>query len=230
MTEVFRESEFIDFNTGIVKVPPMWLQRSIQYLNPPVQLKDKICLFHCRVDVWQLGVAVQMVKKIESQSSETSIWFHSAYGMLSIIFSYFEMIGKTMNPNSKKSRTASDDFNFGFCDVYPEYLTASGSRKDVDMPIVREFRDRVRNGMYHLSYTKNGLLIHNNPEKISKKDFDVIQRGGSNVYYVNPHSMVRTIVAHFPGFIDRLYSPDSQYDGMRRKFEEFFDKFHRVDR
>jgi hypothetical protein len=178
--------------------------------------------------VWQLGVAVQILKEIESPPSQTSMWTCAAYGMLSITFSYFEMIGKIINPKSAKSRTAGKDFNYGFCDVYTEYVSPSGSHKDEDMPIVREFRDRVRNGMYHLAYTKHNLFIHNKPE-ISKKDFDVKEENGFNIYYMNPHSMVRTIVDHFPGFIKRLNNPDSQYDGLRDKFEEFFDEFHSAD-
>jgi len=227
LTETFRVSEFVDFNTGTVKIAPMKLWFT---LSPPLQLADKIRLFHCRVDVWNLGVAAELLRQIESHQPP-SIWSHAAYGLISVGFSYFEMIGKTINPDSKKSGTAGKDFNFGFCDVYPEFIPSSRSYDDSDMPVVKEFRNRVRNGMYHLAYTKRNLLIHNNPS-VSRKDFDVIQRSdGTNivdVYCVNPHSMIRTIVDHFPGFIARLNDADAKYYGMRQKFEEFFDDFHDV--
>lgn len=206
----------------------------------PWQLYDKIRIFQCRVDVWNLGVAVQIMKQIESQSRDSqSIWAHAAYGMLAITFSYFEMIGKTLNPNSKnpnskrkgdKGNSAGIDFNYGFCDVYPEYRPPSRDYKDTNLPKVKVFRDRVRNGMYHLAYTKRNLLIHNCPRRISTKDFDVIEGTVGNqsidLYCVNPHSVVRTIVDHFPKFIRRLQNPDKQYDDLRRRFVRFFDDFH----
>lgn len=227
MIDTFRDSEFIDFNTGTVRISPMLLMRA---LSPPLKFVEKVRLFHCRVDVWTFGVAVELLKQIESHKPP-SIWSHAAYGLISIGFSYFEMIGKTVNPHSKKTGTASKDFNFGFCDVYPEFKSHSGSYDDLEMPIVKEFRNRVRNGMYHLAYTKNNLAIHNNP-RISSRDFAVVSQNDDDnamkVYCVNPHSMIRTIVAHFPGFIARLNDANMKYDGVRRKFEEFYDDFHDV--
>jgi hypothetical protein len=215
MAEKLRESEFIDFNTGTVKIAPMELQRTF---SQPLQLADKIRLFHCRLEVWNLGVAVQLLKQIESHTPP-SIWSHSAFGLLAVGFTYFETIGKTINPASKKKDTASQDFNFGFCDVYPEYQPSSSP--------VKEFRNRVRNGIYHLTFTKKSVLMHNNLN-FSNKDFDVIQQNGDAIYTVNPHSMIRTIVGHFPKFIDRLINPDTQYDGLRKKFVTFFDEYYDV--
>lgn len=225
MTTTFRDSQYIDFNVGEVKIAPMELWSS---LTTPLQLLDKIRLFACRVDIWQLGVAVQLLNEIESHQPP-SIWSHSTYGMMAIGFTYFEMLGKTLNPNSAKSRTAGEDFNSGFCDVYSEYTPTSSNYDDSNVPTVKEFRNRVRNGMYHLAYTKKNLLIRND-QNTSTKDFAVIQHADGtenvDVFYVNPHSMVRTIVDHFPSFIDRLNNSDSQFDTMRRKFTEYFDDYH----
>jgi hypothetical protein len=224
---IFRDSEFMDFNTGTVKIAPMVLQGS---LVAPRQRPESLRLFECRVEVWQLGVAVQVLREMESEPrSQSSIWSHAAYGLIAIAFSCFEMIGKTLNPKSaaKKGKPRLD-FNFGFCDVYPEYVPSLGKYDDSDVPIVGAFRDRVRNGMYHLAYTKQNLIIHHNLN-ISAKDFDVKpgSSGAGDVYYLDPHLMVRTIVGHFPGFVQRLRDPDVRYDAMRKKFDEFFDDFHR---
>jgi hypothetical protein len=226
VSTIFRDSEFMDFNTGTVKVAPMELQRS---LHAPDQRPESLRLFECRVEVWQLGVAVQVLREMESEKrSQSSIWSHAAYGLIAIAFSYFEMIGKTLNLQSAKARPAGPDFNFGFCDVYPEYLPSSGKYADSDVPVVSAFRDRVRNGMYHLAYTKKNLLIHHNLA-ISTKDFDVKPGPGGvgDVYFLDPHLMVRTIVDHFPNFVQSLRDPAPQYDMMRQKFDEFFDDFHR---
>lgn len=213
-----RNSPHIDFETGTVINEPMALYRGTP---KPWSIDDKINIFECRVDVWQLGVAVAMLKRNES-NEQSSIWRHSAYGMLSVIFSYFEMIGKTLNLKSQPRGTASLDFNHGFCDVYPAYKPANEDYTDDNLSFVVALRDRVRNGMYHLAWTKSNLVIHNAPHR--SEEFFVTQAGPRSVYYLNPHKMVRTIVNHFPGFVARLRE-ESNTD-MRSKFETFFDDYH----
>ena len=224
MSETFRESRFIDFNQGIVKESPKDFRTRIP---EPWHLKDKVEIFECRVEVWQLGVAVEVLKEIETHHPP-SIWSHAAYGLISVAFSYFEMIGKSINPKSKTKGTANLDFNYGFCDVYEEYRPTTSNYDDKNLPEVKEFRDRARNGMYHLAYTKRGLGIHND-DSIATKDFYIDDSGAAGiprVYWVNPHRMVRTMVNHFPTLIARLNNPDPNFDVMRKKFKEFFDEFH----
>jgi len=74
-------------------------------------LPEKIELFECIVEVWQLGVAVAMLNRIEREPPP-SIWCHSAFGLLSVMLSYFETIGKSLNPKSRASGTA-DRFQLG---------------------------------------------------------------------------------------------------------------------
>ncbi|NJO00171.1 MAG: hypothetical protein HC875_41690 [Anaerolineales bacterium] len=224
MSNTFRKSKFIDFNEGSVIISPLDLKESTP---KPWSLEDKINIFECRVEVWQLGVAVEILKEIEAHDIP-SIWSHAGFSLISVAFSYFEMIGKSLNPNSRKSGTAGEDFNWGFCDVYKEYKPTLNSYKDKDIsPDVVGFRDRVRNGLYHLAYPKKDVGIHNE-DLISTKDFyiknysDVVEV--RRVYWVNPHRMIRTIVDHFPTFIARLNDPS--FITLHVKFEEFFDKFH----
>lgn len=219
MTATFRYSRFIDFTRGTVTTAPMNLAAQTA---TPWSVDDKIDIFECRVDVWQLGVGVAMLTNIES-NQPPSIWSHSAYGMLAITFTYFEMLGKTLNPNSRSRGTAGVDFNHGFCDVYPAYRPNDGNYADANVPVVVAFRDRVRNGMYHLAYTKNNILIHND-SRITDDDVFVSQCGADTIYYLNPHKMVRTIVDHFPSFTARLR--DTANTNRRTKFETFFDEFH----
>ena len=113
-----------------------------------------------------------MLKEIEGHQ-HPSIWSHAAYGMIGVFFSYFEMVGKTLNPNSGSSGTAGKDFNYGFCDVYPSLKPSNGNYGDAQVPLVVELRNRVRNGMYHLAYTKNNLMIHNDAG-LSGEDFSVL--------------------------------------------------------
>jgi hypothetical protein len=191
----------------------------------PWSPSDKLDIFESRVDVWQLGTAVAILKLMEADPPQSSIWAHAAYGLVAIMVSYFEMVGKILNPNAGRSNTASTDFNYGFCDAYKTFAIAGSSREDKDLPDVKNFCDRGRNGMYHLAYTKRGLFLHNEPQTYPD-DFTVDPTGAATAYRINPHQMTRTVVAHFPTLVARLRHADPASDALREQFRKFFDDFH----
>lgn len=220
----FRASPYIDFDSGIVTTQPMELSRE---RPSPRSLDDMIDLFECRVDVWQFGPAVAILKQIEAQQpGSSSVWAHTAYALLAVVFTYFEMIGKSLNPSAASKRPAWQDFNYGFCDVYPAFDIASGDRSDDALQDVAAFRDRVRNGLYHLGYTKRGLFIHNESRDSVPEDFVVDRSGQKPQYLVNPHQMTRTIVAHFPSFVRRLRDRSREFDDLQVRFRRFFEVYH----
>jgi len=227
-----RPSKYIDFDTGQATTAPMDFLNS---MSKPWSDDQKLDLFECRVDVWTLGAAVAILRQIE-QNQPPSIWSHSGYALLIVSCTYFEMIGKTLNPNSASRNTANEDFNFGFCDVYPKFKPANGIYKDKipvptgphppnpDIRDVIEFRDRTRNGLYHLGYTKSGLWIDGAyTEDFEKKTVpDPINSTLTiDEYRVNPHRVTRTIVDHFPHFVARVRATPA----LKNKFIQFFDQF-----
>jgi hypothetical protein len=218
LAQRFRDSEFVDFNSGRVKIAPLQLQFRMR-LEGNQQFNGLVRLFQCRMEVWHLGVAVQMLHEIE-YGQPPSVWSHAAYALLALLFAYFETVGKTLNKDSVVAITTPTDFECGFRDVYADVTTSSGKPYDP-----KEFYNRARNGLYSLGSSQNGLRVHNE-RTISSKDFDIIQKNpnapASAIYYVNPHAVVRTVVDHFPTFIERLNNPSKQYDSLRRKFDEFF--------
>lgn len=222
----FRSSPYIDFDSGDVRFPPMALR---QILEPVAhQSLDQMLMdFECRVDVWQFGPAVAMVKLMEARApdDQRSVWAHAGYVLLGACFTYFEMIGKILNPDSAGRNTSNTDFNYGFCDVYPAFATAGADRSDPALPDVKQFRDRVRNGLYHLGYTKRGVWIHHQPDQWPE-DFTVTTERGMRMYRVNPHHLIRTLVAHFPMLLIRLRNTSGACDGLRSKFREFYVDFH----
>ena len=229
MSSRFPRGRFIDFETGDVAVSPMEL---LGQVKRPMVPSAKIDVFECRVEIWQLGVAARVVKEMESPE-RVAIWSHAAYGLISIMFPYFEMLGKTLNPETRKGGNNWKDFNCGFCDVYPKFIRPDGSFA----PEVDQFRDRIRNGMFHLGYTKNGLWIHHNTS-LSIEDFDRTSldqlpeelgfSGNDVVYLMDPHRVVRTLVTHFPGFVARLRQASINRDDTWCRFERFFDELHTV--
>jgi hypothetical protein len=214
----FRESDFVDFNSGKVKIAPIQLQFRLR-LAGPLLLPDLIRLFECRMEVWYLGVAVQMLHEIEFELPP-SIWSHAAYGLLALLFSYFEIIGKLFNSDAADSVVSAIDFDCGFRDVYSDAITSDGQIYDP-----KEFYTRARNGLYQLGTTPRGLWVHNE-RTISMQDFDVVQKNPNDPatlkYYVNPHSLTRTLVDHFPTVIRRLNAQEQQYDGLRHRFKTLF--------
>ena len=87
-----------------------------------------------------------------------------------------------------------------------------------------EFRDRIRNGMFHLGYTKSRVFIHNQPERWPKDFMVVDDEVGKRNYLVNPHNLTGSLVAHFPSLMDRLRAPAAHQ--LREKFKDFYVVFH----
>lgn len=229
MPENFRPSQYVNFNDDtIIDTPDSLFGRMPQ----PLSVEDKISLFESRVDAWQLGPAVAILKQIEA-STTPSVWSHSGYTLVWVLTSYFEMIGKVLNLNSRSSGTAGDDFKAGFRDVYPDY-TVAGSDGTL-VPDVREQHvwSAVRNGIYHLGYTKSGIVLRTKQSgeddfaamlvPIGKSPTGTIHRV---VLAIDPHSLTRTIVNHFPTFIARLR--DTTQTALRAKFVEVIDNFHQT--
>jgi hypothetical protein len=219
----FRTSEYIDFNTGTVKLAPIQLQFRMRMAGE-VSFADLVRLFQCRVEVWHLGVATQIVHEIEF-GSPPAVWSHAAYGLLSLVIPYFEMVGKIVNPaalppSASQANTLVEDFDCGFRDVYTDLTTSSGTSYD---PL--KFYNLARSGLYALGATQQGLWMHNE-RTISTKDFDIIQKNPNDPstlkHYVNPHAVVRTVVDHFPTVVARLNDPASQNEEMRARFRHFF--------
>ena len=80
VADEFRYSPYIDFDAGLVKHTPETL---VEELGSPCTPEEKLESLECRVDVWQLGVAVEMLKQIED-NQPPSIWSHAAYGIVAM--------------------------------------------------------------------------------------------------------------------------------------------------
>lgn len=225
MIHRFRNSDFIDFNTGTVKIAPIQLQFKMSMAGKD-SFTDLVRLFECRVEVWQLGVAVQMLREIEF-GHPPAIWSHSAYGLLMLTVAYFETVGKLLNTEKQDQTETSrediafpsaNDFNTGFRDVYHDLRTKNGSTYDP-----KEFYYRMHAGLIPLGSTQRGIWLHNE-RSISTKDFDVVPIGAPTrlKYYINPHAIVPTIVNHFPTVIERLNHPSDEFSPLRARFMKFF--------
>src|SRR5262245_48207051 len=100
---------------------------------------DKIEIFCDRVDGWQLKIAEEMLRQIIAQ--QPPLMQHAAYAMISVVFTYFEMIGQIVKQKAGEKSGATGDFVRGFKEVFP-----TTPLKDNEIEIVH---DRIRCGMFH---------------------------------------------------------------------------------
>lgn len=172
--------------------------------GPNPSTDDKIEVFRDRVDGWQISIAEEMLRQIEN-SKDFPAMRHAGYALISVVFSYFEMVGQCKAPaGSTPSPTA--DFIRGFKAIYP-------ATQLTDLEI-KSVYDRVRCGMYHNGYTKRGVLIDST--------FTPTFSFNHGNLHLNPHTLVRDIRTHFSDFIKALCAGNNHND--RTSFESLFDR------
>lgn len=236
--EPMRASRFINFETGKVELAPRQLERAQS--DEEWTIKQKIDYFQCRVEVWQIAPAVEMLKMIEAtkatKNEPTPAWCHSAYGLVFILASYFEMVGKILRLGSSQWKGGDKDFIEGFRHIYPNspFLNSHLADENADprdpMGQIGEICDLMRNGLFHLGFTKKNFFIHNQPEKF-ENDFEyhlepIDEKHAAELYYLNPHALTRTIVDHFGRFIEELRKDTA----LHANFVKFIDDFHKPRR
>jgi hypothetical protein len=174
--------------------------------NP--SLDEKITIFEDRVLGWQLDIAEELRKRIERKDNQGRPIRHGGFALVSILFSYFEMIaqyekGESSEQGSKKC------FGKGLESIFP------GEFSDDQKNLIYR---RIRCGMYHNGLIKEGALIdrsYANPIQIE-----------NGLVKVNPHKLSLILKAHFRKYIDVLRSPNSTTE--RSNFEKTFSASKKV--
>lgn len=156
---------------------------------PHLTLEHKIDLFEDRIFGWHLKIAECMITINEDENSKYSkIMAHSGFAVLSVVFNYFELIGKYKNPNVVGSKKL---FCLGFEDVYPEYKSTK---------CAENLYKEGRCGMYHSGITGKGIVISGGYKKT------IIYDDKKNLICINPHFLVRDLIKHFSIYINELRS------------------------
>lgn len=166
-------------------------------------LDEKILIFEDRVRNWHLHVAKLVNDSIKAADTKNPDWSHAGFGLVTLLFTYFEMIAQYKTGIS--SNGASEElFCYGLNDVYPGLLSKGKQRK---------VYARVRCGMYHNAFIKKGTLIdggYTSPLEVED---------GGNVK-VNPHTLYDDVQKHFDEYISELKCPSSKY--LRSNFDLMF--------
>lgn len=143
------------------------------FTQPNYTLKDKIRIFEERVDGWQLQIAEEILKRIKAKKPKCMK--HAAYALISVVISYFEMIGHCIETGTSDTSC----FRAGFKAVFDRTTLT-------DTQISKIYR-KVRCGMYHVAYTNKGVIL----DGTYKEVFTVL---GDRIE-LNPHRIIPAIRA-----------------------------------
>ncbi|MBI1249029.1 hypothetical protein GC197_14455 [bacterium] len=168
------------------------------------KLDDKILIFEDRVLNWHLNIVELIRNHMEAKEQNGTDWNHAGFAMLTLLFTYFEMIaqykqGKSSNKASQKM------FCYGVDDVYPGKFSMAKRKK---------IYTRVRCGMYHNAFVKKGTLIDG-----GFTDAIEVENGGN--VKINPHVLSPEVKKHFVAYVAEL--KDEKNKALRKKFEKVFD-------
>ncbi|MGI8615692.1 MAG: hypothetical protein ACR2L4_02760 [Actinomycetota bacterium] len=151
-----------------------------------------IAVFADRVWGWQIDIADRVMK------SER----HAGFAVLSIVASYFEMMGKHVagfEGVGQSQRHFLDGFSAVFSEVPPEVAERIGKRLYLG----------VRNGMYHDAITAAGIALSGDTG--DRVIYETAGVDGIVEVVVNPGKLVARIAVHFSEYVARLLGePESE--------------------
>jgi len=175
-------------------------------LNIPLSLDDKIKVFEDQILGWHLNTADWIVKSRAKQAT------HSAYAVMQIILSYFEMIAK-YEKGYVGNRKSGYFFEVGIKLVFPQLETRP--EKDAIKDLLKILYKQGRCGLYHAGRARSDIIVSwGYPFPIQ---YDPIKK----LLGINPKKMVNSIRQHFKGYIIKL--KDASNCILRTKFEVKFD-------
>jgi len=170
-----------------------------------ISLDQKIDIFSDQVIGWQLDIAQQCVDKIPN----------SGFAVLHIIFSYFEMIAKSIDGYNGKNRSR-EYFKKGFIYVFKDVVKKDPEINDPNIleKVIYSVYDNVRCGLYHIGMTEANVKI--------SLDYKY------PIYYIiklkelqiNHSILIKTMLQHFNSYIVQLRDP--QNIDLRKNFNRHF--------
>lgn len=175
----------------------------------PLRLEDKITIFEERVSGWQLEIADACGSK------DFSLWEHSGWAVLMIVFSYFELIGKC-RVGDQGGRESERCFGMGLKEVFPELLQMPANHQQEVESILYV---SGRCGFYHSGMARRRILISHCYAKPIEYRQELV--------FINPHKLVPELRRHLQQYVAELRN--SVNEEARRNFEKQFDYLQALD-
>jgi hypothetical protein len=194
--------------TDIYAISPHFTQL---HLKDTTNLDAIIQVFADRVWGWQLDIA-DRISRTEP---------HGGFAVLSIVLSYFEMIGKYRAGFTEVGRSRHF-FGEGVRDVF-SFMIQAGHLTDADIDLLQA---QGRSGMYHMGLTGTRIVLAPEPARVSGLDFGLsepielpIWRLGGFLH-IHPSTLVRWVGRHFSSYIAQLN--DLSNTSIRANFQDRF--------
>jgi len=181
----------------------------------PLNLKTKITIFFERIDGWQLNVADKLINGVRDESGKIVDFSESAYAVLHIVLSFFEMIAKYYHGyTGNKSKYY---FKEGVRLIFPD-LKQHPDKQAVDQ-LLDDLYSGVRCGLYHYSFTSTRVFIRN----------DICGAIGitrQRKLLINPQILVRHLRGFLQSYVEDLRNVNN--NTLRQNFEKRFDFDNRL--
>lgn len=190
-------------------------------------LENKIDIFYDRVHYWQLDVADLLINGGKDRvAKDISPIDGSGFAVLSIAFSYFEMIAQYQEgfmPKSKRELFGHSKRHFteGFYSVFSEW-NAVRQEYHLDDVLIPMLLAGVRNRLYHDGFTASNVILTGDlPDPIA---ITIPKSPGFAGLIINPHKIPARLKIHLQQYVDHLRDSDNvEYNGLRTNFEARFD-------
>lgn len=162
----------------------------------------KIKLFEDQVLGWQLLIADDIINVNADKNP------HAGFAVLSMLLSYFEMIGKYIEGYAGQ-RGSLSHFKIGITHVF--------NNLEEKERIINVLYEDARCGMYHEALMGKRIILtrqYDSPIYAVDENFPIIA--------IDPHSLTTSLIQHFKSYIEHLKSAD-QEDPLLQNFLKRFD-------
>ena len=171
----------------------------------PLSIEQKITIFFERVDGWQLKIADLLSEGVYDKQGNLIIGTsESAYAVLHIIFSFFEMVAKY--EKGYTGRESKKYFKKGLKSIFPEAKNYP--------ELLNQLYDGVRCGLYHCGKTNSRVFIDN-------KLTGAIAFTNKKRVYINPRLLTKNLRKYLKDYVKKLQNIKNQQ--LRHNFQERFD-------
>jgi len=179
----------------------------------PWNIEEKIRIFEDRVKNWTINKARQFRGDTDA-----------GYAMLSLVLSYFEMIGlylagatediQAFLEKRRNNEPSRQRFEEGVRSV-AEHFNGWPKQQELEKAIDRLYR-ALRCGLYHSGMARYGVWV-----EWSKP---TAMRFARDELIISPEALVDNVYTHFDSYIETLLRPQTEKDSeLRNHFEKRFD-------
>lgn len=187
------------------------LGKTLEHLKKTIPLEEKINIFEEHIKNFQIGFAQDLLnKKIEN----------SGLAIITILFTYFENIGKYREGYTNYDRVGE------FCKkglewVFPD-INSWGD--DLTTSFLNKMYTEGRCGIYHTTYPGYGILLRDNLVHPIELDKEEIGTREDPIIVIDYTKLPHPIALHFERYISMLR--DVTNDKLRESFETRFDSIY----